>query len=161
MDFAGGLVIEGPSELDPFLLYARVAAAIEAATSLRQMPDDLVGGREQPTQIVDRYFRIEPRGMTFPTAKRRPGDECPVTEQVAVLLHHDLQVDFARSTYQVASADFIALLVAVLTRTEISGLAEPIPVQRILRLRSQSIEQDLVLNLTYSIALPESAGPVP
>jgi hypothetical protein len=148
-----------PTELDSFLLYERIARGIEAATDLRQMPDDLVGGRLNPSAILHRRFRVDPRQITFPKMRARAGDVVQIVETVAVLLHHDLHPDAPAASYQVAAQDFVAVLRALLTRTEICALGHPVGASRGVRRSSQAIEQEFVLAVTYYVSLPEEAGP--
>ena len=63
----------------------------------------------------------------------------------------------ARESYQLASSDWVALLRAVLTRREISGLGQPIAAGLVRRKVGSVIEQQLTLTVQYSLTLPEAA----
>jgi hypothetical protein len=150
------LAVGDPTELDPWLVYSRLSDAIERGTSLRASVH-LLGDRSAPTPLLHRHFRLNPERVDFtPPSRARPGDVVLLTERVVVVLSHDRDPNQAQASYQLAAQDWIALLRAVLTRTEISGLAQPLGGGLVRRIVGSVIEQQLALNLQYHVTLPEA-----
>lgn len=150
------MAVGDPTELDPWLVYTRLSDAIERGTSLRAS-QHLLGDRSSPTPLLHRCFRLNPERVDFtPPSRARPGDVVLLTERVIVVLSHDRDPNQAQASYQLASQDWIALLRAVLTRSEISGLAQPLGGGLVRRIVGSVIEQQLALNLQYHVTLPEA-----
>jgi hypothetical protein len=148
---------EEATEFSPWLAYDAVVRAIQASTELRAM-DELLGDRTTPSPLLHRRFRLNPDRLDFdPVSKARPGDVVLVTERVTILLAHDLNHNARAASYELACSDWVELLRAVLTRTEISGLAQPLSGALVRRQVGHTIEQSFVLSLQYHITLPEAA----
>lgn len=151
------MTVGAPTELNPWLVYVRVRDAIQAATALRGS-DELLGNRTTPSPLLHRRFRLDPQRLDFkPPSRARPGDVVLVTETVTIVLSHDLDQNAAESSYQLAALDFVDLIRAVLTRTEISTLGAPVAGSRVIRQVGHTIEQQLALELSYHITLPEAS----
>lgn len=147
-----------PTELDPDLVYEAVAAALAATTELVNVDD--LGDTATPGALLHRSFRYETGDiLSTPPSRAAPGDIIMVTERIAVVLSHDLDPNARRSSLRLAAHDFRSALVALLTRTEISGLAQPLFRGCTRRQVGTRYEHKINLDLQYEYTLPEATGP--
>lgn len=150
------MAVGQPTELDPWLVYTRLVDGLHAGTGLR-VSDQLLGDRSTPAPLLHRQFRLNPERIDFlPSTKARPGDVVMLTERVSIVMSHDLDPGAALASYQLASRDWVAVLRAVLTRVEISGLAQPLGGGLIRRKVGHVLEQQFALSLQYHVTLPEA-----
>lgn len=146
-----------PAEFSPWLAYVKVKEALEAGT-LMHAAGELLGDRSSPEPLLHRQFRLDPQSFDFtPKSKARPGDVVMVTDVVTVWLTHDYVRERAEACWAEACSDFVAALRALLTRVEVSKLAEPKGGRVVRRRVGGFIEQAFALSLTYHITLPEAA----
>lgn len=144
-----------PAELDSWLVLLGLEAALHAGTALRSMEDDLLGDRATPSPLLHRRFRFyAEQVLNGIPQKVRPGDVFLATEQVQVVIAHDYASSSHRASYALAAEDLIRAVRAVLTRTEISGLAAPTIRSCKRALRGHTIEHTLAVDLAYHITLP-------
>lgn len=140
------------TELAPYTVLTTLSAAIVATTGLRSV-EELAEDRTTPSPLLHRSFRLDPGDMDF-EGKGRPGDVQLVRETVTIVLTHDSDPGQKLGSYQLASADLVGLLRAVLTRSEFSGLGQPKPVRVRRRRVGHQLEQAVTITASYHFTLP-------
>lgn len=143
-----------PTELEPDLLYDAVSRVV-TSTGLRVL-DELLGDTTAPSPLLHRAVRIDAAQMDATGTRARPGGELGLRERMSLVLTHEYDPNAHRASYALASQDLRALLCAVLTRAQISGLASPVFVGRAIRLVGHRIEQVVSFTFSYEITLPEA-----
>jgi hypothetical protein len=144
-----------PTELDPWLVLLGIEAALHAGTALRSMDDELLGDRNAPQPILHRRFRFyADQVLNSIPQKVRPGDVLLATEQVSVVIVHDLDPGAHRASYALAAEDLIRAVRALLTRSELSGLGQPTVKGVRRRRQGTTIEHAIALEVQYHVTLP-------
>jgi hypothetical protein len=148
-----------PTELDADLLYDAVVRGIRAGTTLHVLDENMLEDRTAPSPNLHRSVRIDPAQMAPTGTRARPGGELGLLERLVLTLTHDYSPGAHRASHALAAQDLRELLRAVLTRTEISGLASPDFAGRTIRRSGHQLEQLVTFTFSYEIELPAAAGP--
>lgn len=141
------------TELSPESIYDAVSAALLAATELHDV-DALLNQTTTPSPVKHRAFRLNPGQADPQPGKARPGDVLGLIERVQVIVTHDLDPNANLASYRLASQDFLQVVRTILTRTEVSGLAQPLFRGRSIRTVGHTIEQVVNFDLYYHVSLP-------
>lgn len=141
------------SELSSASIYDAITAALLATTGL-QSTDAILNQRTTPAPTLHRSFRLNAGQCDPAPGKARPGDVLGLIERVQVILTHDLDPNANLASYRIASQDFHQVVRQILTRTEVSGMAQPLFKGRAVRVVGTVIEQVVSFDLYYHVSLP-------